>query len=56
MKDKEEDTVIVTIDGLKYKGTLVSINEYREPEHKYAVEIDGFSDYVFVDETHLSRA
>lgn len=38
------------------KGTIVNINEFREPKHKYAVDADFHSkDYVFAGENNLKK-
>ena len=28
------------------KGTIYNVNDYREPSHKYAVHIDGYTEDV----------
>lgn len=38
--------------GQEFRGKIVSINDYREPCMKYAVDI-GFDDYVFVGEESI---
>lgn len=51
---KVGDIVIVKdLKGNKYKGEIININDYREPRMKYAVDIDGFNDYVFIGENQI---
>ena len=38
--------------GTKFEGTIVSINDYREPDMKYAVDL-GLEDLVFVGEESI---
>ena len=37
-----------------HKGTLININEYREPEMRYCVLLDDYQeDFVFVPEDKI---
>lgn len=38
--------------GTKFEGTIVNINDYREPDMKYAVDL-GLEDLVFVGEESI---
>lgn len=47
------DWVMVTDEyGKEWKGQVISVNSYRPPEFKYAVEIKGFDDYVFTGDNN----
>ncbi|QOV08395.1 hypothetical protein Kirov_196 [Bacillus phage Kirov] len=35
------------------EGVIYNINDFREPSLKYAVDVEGFSDFVFVGEEQL---
>lgn len=37
------------------KGVIININEYREPSLMYAVDVEGYDDYVFVGENNLMK-
>lgn len=38
------------------EGVIVSINEFREPQFKYAIDADFFDeDYIFVGEKNLVK-
>ncbi len=38
------------------EGTIININDFREPIHKYAVDIDGFTeDVLFFGENQLVK-
>lgn len=51
---KVGDYVTVISDELKeYVGKVVNISDYRPPEMKYAVDIKGLDDYVFVGDNHI---
>ena len=39
----------------KHIGTIVNINEFREPSMKYAIDIKGFRDVAFVGEEVIAR-
>lgn len=51
---KVKDMVsIVDEDGnLLAKGTIVNINDYREPSMEYAVDVDGYDEDVLFLEKH----
>lgn len=41
-------------DNIWYKGTLININEYREPEVRCCVLLDDYQkDFVFVPENKI---
>lgn len=41
------DRVSIIVNGNRVaKGTVVNINEYREPSMMYAVDVDGYADDV----------
>lgn len=51
---KVGDRVLVKIKGTKMPGTIVNINDYREPCMKYAIDLDDYKvDYIFVGENEL---
>lgn len=51
---KAREKVIVTdLNGNEFVGTVVNVSDYREPAMKYAVEIPGFSDVVFVGDSNI---
>jgi len=51
VQDKVE---IVNEKGEKLaEGVIYNVNDFREPSMKYAVDIEGFSDFVFVGESQL---
>ncbi len=38
------------------EGTIININDFREPSQKYAVDIDGYTeDVLFFGEEHLAK-
>lgn len=39
----------------KHIGTIININEFREPSMKYGIDVEGFSDVVFVGEEQIIR-
>ena len=45
------------LDGLDKPlvGVIYNINDYRLPEHRYAVDVDGFDDYIFLSREHLTK-
>ena len=45
------------LDGLDKPlvGVIYNINDYRPPEHRYAVDVDGFDDYLFLSREHLTK-
>lgn len=57
MELKVKDKVsIVNSDGNEIaKGTIYNINDFREPNLKYAVDVDGYSDVLFFGEDQLSK-
>lgn len=38
-----------------FEGVIVNINDFRPPEAKYALDIDGFNDLVFLGEDDLEE-
>lgn len=53
---KVGDRVLVKIGGTKIPGTIVNINDYREPFMKYAIDLDDYKvDYIFVGENILEE-
>lgn len=54
VKDKVE---ILNINGDKVaEGTIVNINDFREPSMKYAVDVDGYKeDVLFFGEERLVK-
>ncbi|WPK12276.1 hypothetical protein R6U77_00895 [Lysinibacillus louembei] len=57
MEIKTRDTVkILNSDGQEIAiGTVANINEFREPDLKYAVSIEGYSGFVFVGKNQLQK-
>ena len=45
------------LDGLDRPlvGVIYNINDYRPPEHRYAVDVDGFNDCLFLGREHLTK-
>jgi uncharacterized protein (UPF0218 family) len=37
------------------EGTIININDFREPDHKYAVDVDGIEDALFFGELQLVK-
>lgn len=53
---KVGDMVIASdLNGVQFKGKIININEYRPPEVKYALDIDGFDDIVFVGDEQIIK-
>ena len=53
---KVRDRVIVTdVNGNKHHGIVANINDFREPCMKYAVDIKGYGDVVFVGEEQIEK-
>lgn len=53
---KVSDRVIITdLKGNKYHGVVANINDFREPCMKYAIDIKGFDDVVFVGEEQIEK-
>ena len=46
-----------SLDGLDRPlvGVIYNINDYRPPEHRYAVDVDGFNDCLFLGREHLTK-
>lgn len=58
MKLKVRDKVtIIDINGKSLaKGTIVNINDFREPSQKYAVDVVGYTeDVLFFGESQLIK-
>ena len=36
-------------------GVIFNINDFRPPEAKYAVDVDGFNDCLFLGREHLTK-
>ena len=55
---KVRDRVLVKDrQGNKWLGTIININDYREPSMKYCVDLDEYDeDYVFVGEKDIELA
>lgn len=56
MELKVRDRVIILDkNGIaKAEGTIVNINDFREPSMKYAVDVDGYTeDFLFFGEERL---
>ena len=45
------------LDGLDKPlvGVIFNINDYRPPEHRYAVDVVGFDDYLFLGMENLTK-
>ena len=45
------------LDGLDRPlvGVIYNINDYRPPEHRYAVDVDVFNDCLFLGREHLTK-
>lgn len=45
------------LDGLDKPlvGVIYNINDYRPPEYRYAVDVDGFDDCLFLGRGHLTK-
>ena len=45
------------LDGLDRPlvGVIYNINDCRPPEHRYAVDVDGFNDCLFLGREHLTK-
>ena len=57
MELKVRDRVTITdISGNPIaKGTIININDFREPNQKYAVDVDGYEDVLFFDDSRLVK-
>jgi len=58
MSLKARDSVWITDSaGMKIAGgTIVNVNDFREPEMKYAVDVDGYKeDVLFFGEDRLIK-
>ena len=55
---KVRDIVLVKDrQGNKWLGTIININDYREPSMKYCVDLDEYDEeYVFVGEKDIELA
>lgn len=54
---KPRDRVIVTDrNGNRFPGICVNINDFREPEMRYAVTLKGYHDMVFCSEAQIEFA
>lgn len=55
---KVKDRVLVKDkQGNKWLGTIININDYREPSMRYCVDLDKYDkDYVFVGEDDIELA
>ena len=36
-------------------GVIYNINDYRPPESKYGIQVDGFDDLLFFGRWHLKK-
>ena len=54
---KVGDRVLVKDNqGNKWLGTIININDFREPSMKYCVDLDSYNkDYVFVGEDDIEN-
>ncbi|KGR88844.1 hypothetical protein [Lysinibacillus boronitolerans] len=51
-----DEVTIIDSDGQEIaRGTVANINKYREPDTKYAIYVDGYSDLVFVGKDQLQK-
>lgn len=42
--------------GNKWIGTIININEYREPSKKYCIDLDDYKkDYLFVGIENIEK-
>jgi hypothetical protein len=57
MKLKVRDKVmIIDVDGNPLaEGTIVNINDFREPSMKYAVDVEGYTDVLFFGDSRLVK-
>lgn len=58
MELKVRDRVIIidSVGSPLGEGTIVNINDFREPSLKYAVDVDGYSqDVLFFGERQLVK-
>lgn len=37
------------------QGVIININDFREPNLKYAVNVEGYEDVLFFGELHLVK-
>jgi hypothetical protein len=53
----EDKVTIIDIDGNPIsEGTIININDFREPSQMYAVDVDGYTeDVLFFGETQLVK-
>lgn len=41
---------------ITYRGTLESISDYREPNRKYAIAVDGYPEnHIFVGDKEIQK-
>lgn len=50
-----ESLYVFNEEGVYKKAKIISINDYREPNIKYVVDVEGEGDLVFVGEKNLAR-
>lgn len=58
MTFKAKERVVVVNDKGNYfsTGTIVNVNDFREPDQKYAVDVDFFDeDYMFLGDANLRK-
>lgn len=57
MKAKVNDKVVVKdFQGKEWNGVVVNVSDYREPDLKYAIALDDYTDdYVFVGDKQIVK-
>lgn len=57
MKFKVKERVVVTnlFNKPVCEGEIVNINDFREPALRYAVQVDGYDDVIFVGKSDLQK-
>lgn len=57
IKVRDNVTIIDSNGNPLAKGTIVNINDFREPSQKYAVDVVGYTkDVLFLGESQLIKA
>jgi len=53
---RDKVTIIDSSGSAIAEGTIVNINDFREPSLKYAVDVEGYTeDLLFFGENHLIK-
>lgn len=56
LKVRDRVTIIGASGSLVAVGTIININDFREPSQKYAVDVDSYEDDVlFFGESQLAK-